>query len=145
MATLTLEYVQLVHNYETSSLTVKSGETVSDRRGKYLRVDATTGKAMLGNATTATEVGTLRGVALSTQTHVGDSVTLLRHGLMDWGDALDDMDFGDPIYLSDTDGTFADAAGTVTTAICGYVWPVFEHDGTVKKLAYINTLDVLGA
>lgn len=138
MALLTLEYVQLVANFEPTSLTVKGGETISDRRGKYLRVDGTTGKAMLGNATSAGEVGGLRGIALSDQKYVGDSVTLLRHGLMDFGDALDGMDYGATIYVSDTDGTLADAAGTVTTATAGKVWPVFEHDGTVKKLAYID-------
>lgn len=143
MALITLEYFQVVAEYP-GSVTVKSGEDVSDRRGKYMRVDTSTGKAVLGNASSAGEVGTLRGIALSTQKHVGDSVTLLRHGLCDFGDGLDGMDYGEEIRLSDTDGTFADAAGTVTTAVVGYVWPVFEHDGTVKKLAYINTLDVLG-
>lgn len=144
MTALTLEYCEITENW--NEITLKSGEDVSsDRRGKYMRVDATSGKAVLGNATSATEVGTLRGVAMKSQAHLGDSVSLLRHGLMDWGDALDAMDYGDPIYLSDTDGTFADAAGTVTTAIVGYVWPLWEHDGTVKKLAYINTMDVLGA
>lgn len=143
MAALTLEYCEIVENWNEISL--KGGETVASRRGKYMRVDATTGKAMLGNATSATEVGTLRGVAMSTQKYVGDPVSLLRHGLMDWGNALDGMDYGEAIYLSDTDGTFADAAGTVTSAIVGYVWPVPQHDGTVKKLAYINTLTVIGA
>lgn len=138
MALLTLEYFQIVQDYEPTTLTVKSGESISDRRGKYLRVDGTTGKAMLGNATSAGEVGGLRGVALSDQKYVGDSVTLFRYGLLDWGDALDGMDFGALIYVSDTDGTFGDAAGTVTTATAGRVFPVFEHDGTVKRLALID-------
>lgn len=137
MALLTIEYFEVVQIDD--QITVKSGEDVSSRRSKYMRVDSTTGKAVLGNATAAAEVGTLRGVALSTQQHVGDSVTLLRRGLLDWGNALDGMDYGEAIKLSDTDGTFADAAGTVDTTV-GYVYPVFEHDGTVKKLAYINLL-----
>lgn len=143
MATLTLEYFRVVENW--NSITLKGGETVSDRAGKYMRVDSSTGKAVLGNATSATEVGTLRGIALTDQKYVGDSVTLLRNGLVDMGNALDGMDYGEAIYLSDTDGIFADAAGTVTTAIVGYVWPVFEHDGTVKKLAMIDTTTVIGA
>lgn len=144
MALLTLEYFEVVEQWD-GNITVKSGESIADRRGTYLRVDPTTAKAMLGNAQTADEVGTLRGIALSNQKHVGDSVTLLRHGLCDWGDALDGMDVGAPIFVSNTDGTLADAAGTVTTAIVGYVWPVWEHDRVVKKLAYINTLTVIGA
>lgn len=139
MSAITIEYVEIVANFEPSSLTVKSGETISDRRGKYLRVDATTGKAMLGNATSAGEVGGLHGIALADQKYVGDSVTLLRHGLLDWGNALDAMDYGAAIYLSDTDGSF-DTANGVVTKIVGYVWPVFEADGTAKKLAYINLL-----
>lgn len=143
MATLTLEYFRVVENW--NSITLKGGETVSDRAGKYMRVDSSTGKAVLGNATSATEVGTLRGIALTDEKYLGDSVTLLRNGLVDMGNALDGMDYGEAIYLSDTDGIFADAAGTVTTAIVGYVWPVFEHDGTVKKLAMIDTTTVIGA
>lgn len=144
MALLTFEYFQVVEEWE-GSIPVKCGENIPDRRGTYLRIDPTTAKAMLGNAQTADEVGTLRGIALTNQKNVGDSVTLLRHGLIDVGDALDDMDVGDPIFLSNTDGTLADAAGTITTAIVGYVWPVWEHDRVVKKLAYINTLTVIGA
>ncbi len=143
MALITLEYFKVEENW--NEITVKSGETIASRAGKYLRVDATTGKAMLGNATTADEVGTLRGIALTSERYVGDSVSLLRNGLCDFGDGLDGMDFGDPIFVSDTDGTFADAAGTVTTAIVGYVWPVFEADGTVKKLAMIDCTTVIGA
>lgn len=143
MTALTLEYFYVVENWD--QITVKSGETISDRKGKYLRVDGTTAKAMLGNATSSGEVGTLRGLALTDQRYVGDSVTLLRNGLVDFGNALDAMDYGALIYVSDTDGTLADAAGTVTSAIVGYVWPVFEHDGTVKKLAMIDTTTVIGA
>lgn len=143
MALLTLEYLRVVENW--NSITLKGGETVTDRAGKYMRVDSSTGKAVLGNASSATEVGTLRGIALTDEKYLGDSVTLLRNGLVDMGNALDGMDYGEAIYLSDTDGTFADAAGTVTTAIVGYVWPVFEHDGTVKKLAMIDTTTVIGA
>lgn len=143
MALITIEYFHPVHIWD--SIPVKSGEDVSNRRGKYMRVDGTTGKAVLGNATSAGEVGSLRGIAVSDQKYVGDSVSLVRHGLFDWGDALDGMDYGEPIRLSDTDGIFADAAGTVTTAIVGYVQPVFEHDGTVRKLALIDTRTVIGA
>lgn len=138
MSLLTIEYFQIVVNREESPLTVKGGESVTSRKGKFLRVDSTTGKAVLGNASSTTEYANVHGIAMSDQKYLGDSVTLFRDGLLDWGDALDSMDYGAPIYVSDTDGTFADSAGTVTTAIAGYVVPVFEHDGTVKKLADIK-------
>lgn len=143
MTAITLEYFKVVEKWD--EITVKSGETVSSRAGKYLRVDGTSGKAMLGNATSATEVGTLRGIAETNERYLGDSVTLLRYGLVDFGNGLDAMDYGAPIYLSDTDGTLADSAGTTATAIVGYVWPVHEADGTVKKLAMIDCTTVIGA
>lgn len=143
MALITLEYFKVVEKWE--EITVKGGETVASRAGKYLRVDTTTAKAMLGNASSAAEVGTIRGVAETTEKYVGDSVTLLIAGLVDFGNGLAGMDYGEAIFLSDTDGTFADAAGTVTTAIVGHVWPVFEADGTVKKLAKIDCRTVIGA
>lgn len=137
MALLTLEFFQIVEDWG-GNLELKSGEDVpSNRRGKYMRADSTTGKAVLGNATSAGEVGKLKGIALSNQKQASDSVTLFRYGLLDWGNALDGMSYGADIFLSDTDGTFADAAGTVST-VAGKVWPVFEHDGTVKKLAMID-------
>ena len=139
MALLTLEYFKVVTNEEDSPLTFKGGETVSSRKGKFLRIDPTTGKAMLGNASSAAEYGNLHGIAMMDQKYVGDPVTLFRVGLVDFGNALAGMDYDDPIYVSDTDGTFADAAGTVTTAIAGYVCPVIEADGTtIKKLATID-------
>jgi hypothetical protein len=144
MAAITLEYFKVVEKWE--EITVKSGEDIASRAGKYLRVDASTGKAMLGNASSAGEVGTLRGIAETNQRYVGDSVTLLRRGLIDVGDGLDDLDYGEAVYLTDTDGVLGDVAsiGTVTTAIVGYVWPNFEADGTANKLLYINVTDVLG-
>jgi len=138
MALLTLEYCEIVTNEEQSPLTFKGGETVSDRRGKFMRLDPTTGKAMLGNASSTAEYGNLHGIAISDQKYLGDSVTFFRVGLLDWGNALDGMSYDDPIYLSDTDGTFADAAGTVTAAIAGYVVSSFTSDGTAHKLAAID-------
>ena len=138
MTALTLSRCDVVKHFDDDGpLTVKSGEDISNRRGKYLRVDATNGKAMLGNATSTGELGNLNGVAVSNQKHTGDSVTLLRHGLMDWGTALDAMDYGAPIYVSDTDGVFADSAGS-TSKVAGRVFPVFEDNGDVKKLALID-------
>lgn len=128
---------RVVSNFEPTSLTIKGGETISDRKGKFLRVDGTTGKAMLANASSAAEAGGLHGFALSNQRVVGDSVSLFRHGLLDWGDALDALDFGDSVYLADTDSAYADSAGTVTVEV-GKVWPVFESDGSIKRLLYVD-------
>lgn len=119
-------------------ITVKSGEALADRKGKYLRVDGTTGLAMFGNATTTGEVGVFKGLALTTQQFVGDSVTILMKGIVDVGDGVDGLAVGASVFVSDTDGELADTAGTVST-IAGRVYPVFSSgDGTFRKLLYIN-------
>src|SRR5689334_11462493 len=108
MGAITLGDFKIVKMDEHANITVKSGEDVSSgRRGKYMRLDGTTGKAVLGNATSSGEVGNVHGIALETQKYVGDTVTLARRVVLDFGDGLDSMGYGDPIYLSDTDGTFS--------------------------------------
>lgn len=89
--------------------------------GQYVRIDATTGKIALGNATTSTEVGRGGGIAIKTAA-AGGPLTVVRRGLVDVGNALNALSYGQVVYLSDTDGTFADSAGTVSTII-GYVHP----------------------
>ena len=45
---------------------------------------------------------------------------MVRQGLVDVGDAMSSMNYGALVYLSDTDGTLADATGT-TTKVVGQV------------------------
>lgn len=87
--------------------------------GQYARI-ATTGNFELGNATSAGEVGTVKGIALN-GVAISETTTLLKRGIVSLGSsALSGLAYGDAVYLSDTDGTLADAAGTVST-IVGYV------------------------
>lgn len=133
-ANIVLADFKVVKNWQ--EMKVKSGEDVStDRQGKYMRIDATTGKAMLGNASSSGEVANLRGIAMSNQAYVGDPVTLLRYGVIDVGTIteLTALDFGAPVYLSDTDGLFRDAAGTVSTVI-GRVWPLWDGDAVKRGI-----------
>lgn len=93
---------------------------------------ATDGTVTPANATTTTE-NKFAGVATNKSTRIGQAVTVVRDGLLDVGDALDAMAFGDPIYLSDTDGVFATTAGT-TSVVAGTVVPAHGNGPTADKL-----------
>lgn len=98
--------------------------------GQYGRVDASSGKATGGNATNAGEVG-YGGVVYNKQ---GDGlVSITRNAILDVGEALASLNFGAAVYLSDTDKTLADGAGTVSTII-GYVVPGFGATTADKLL-----------
>lgn len=138
MAKLTFDYFEVMEKWETVQ-TISGEDIATGRRGKYMRVDATTGKAVYGNGSSATEVGVLRGLALSNQKHEGDAVTLLRYGLVDIGNELDSLDFGAAVYVDDDDGALGSASGdSAETAIAGYVWPVALADGTILKKLLVD-------
>jgi predicted RecA/RadA family phage recombinase len=77
--------------------------------GAPVRIDPTTGKFRNGNGTDMTE-GPVYGIALRSVA-AGEAVTALNSGVLD-GFALSGMNYNAPVYLSDTDGRIADAAGT---------------------------------
>ena len=77
--------------------------------GSYIRLDPSTGQWVKGNATTATEIGD-GYFAGKSALNIGDAVTAYkRPALFDVGSALAGLNFGDKIYVSGTDGKFADA------------------------------------
>ena len=90
--------------------------------GQRCRFDATTGQIALGNGTNATEAKA-GGIAVHAAA-IGETVTIINQGLVDVGEALAALNFGALVYVSDTDGTFADTAGTVSVA-AGMVIPVW--------------------
>jgi hypothetical protein len=137
MAKLTLDYFEVMEIWET--VQTVSGEAITDRRGRYCRVDATTGKAMLGNGSSAGEVGVLRGLAMTNQKYSGDPVTLLRYGLVDVGDELDSLDYGASVYIDDDDGALGGAsADSTTTSVAGFVYPVAQDNGTILKKLLVD-------
>lgn len=137
MTAVTPTDFRVVVQREESPITVPSGESISSRKGKYCRVDGTTGKAMLGNASSSGEVGGIHGFAMTNQRFVGDAVTLFRDGISDWGSGLDSLAVGASVYLADLDSTFADSAGSQTLVV-GKVIAVLESDGSVKKMLDSN-------
>lgn len=137
MALLTITTCRVVRQYRYDDVVV--GEALPE--GDYARMNTTTGKLELGNATTATEVGVIGGLVTDDTYAVGATAHIVYEGLLDVGDALTSLTFGDTVYLSDTDGQLGDAAGTVTTAIVGTVVPAygaFTSSTTADKLLYFT-------
>lgn len=137
MTTVTPTDFRIVEDRTTSPVTVPSGESISSRKGKFCRVDPTTSKAMLANASSAAEAGGIHGFAMSNQRFVGDAVSLFRKGLVDLGSGLDALDSGSIVYLGDTDNLLQTTAGTVSISV-GKVYPITESDGSVKKLLDVD-------
>lgn len=87
--------------------------------GAPVRIDTTAGTFTNSNGTTAPEA---RVFGIATRTVVaGEALTVLRNGILDGYD-LSGMNYDAVVYVSDTDGRLADAAGTVSAAI-GRVTP----------------------
>ena len=84
--------------------------------GQWFRINPTTGKATLANATVAGEAGPTVWLCIDGARHAGMGVTGLRGGLVD-GYNLDALTYQQQVFLSNTDGAAADAAGTVSTPI----------------------------
>lgn len=104
--------------------------------GQRCRFDATTGRIALGNGTTAAEVAP-GGMAVHAAA-IGEALTIINQGIVDVGAALDALNYGDPIYVSDTDGTLSTAVGDSTVdVIVGRVIPGWDAT-TAQKLLWLN-------
>jgi len=100
--------------------------------GEMVRLATGSGKITPGNATAAAEARVM-GMAIKTADFANDSITVVKRGIIDVGDALDAMDYDDAVYLSNTDGTLGTAAATVST-IVGRVVPVWGSSTADKAL-----------
>lgn len=109
---VTANKVEIVESLE--QMTLPTDEVVSP--GQAARIAAATGKFTKGNGTVAGEAG-IYGIATGGVANVaGQPVTAIKKGVLDGYD-LSGLDYGDPVYLSDTDGALADAAGTVSVVV----------------------------
>lgn len=104
--------------------------------GQYVRFNTTTGAIELGNGTTAGEARS-GGIAIKAALQAGDTITAVRKGWLDVGNALSALTYDDDVFLSDTDGTLADAAGTVSK-IVGTVVPGYAVITTYDKLLRVD-------
>jgi hypothetical protein len=113
IAVATAGKIEVVQSHK--QLTCPAAEAIV--AGAPVRID-TAGKFTNANGTTTTE-NRIWGIALRSVA-AGEALTALRNGILDgftFSQAYDAI-----IYLSDTDGRLADAAGTVST-IVGRVIP----------------------
>lgn len=104
--------------------------------GQSVIRDATTGRWILADASAA---GTANAYGMAVKTvPAGMAVTAVRRGVIE-GFNLDDQDYDEQIFLSDTAGGIADASGTVS-AVVGRVMPVHSHlvGGVPDKLLHID-------
>lgn len=131
IALVTANKVEIVESIE--QMTLPTDEAVT--AGQAVRLSTTTGKFTKAKGTDAAEAR-IYGVATKTVA-AGEPLTAIRKGVMD-GFALSGLDYDAPVYLSDTDGTLADAAGTVSVEI-GRVIP---GTGTTLGTAFDKILFV---
>lgn len=103
--------------------------------GQMVRLDTATGKAALSNGTTAAEAR-VRGIAINGASVAGITVTVVKRGVVDLGDALGDLDFDAAVYLDNTDGALGTAAGSVSTVV-GRVVPAWGYT-TADKLLHVD-------
>lgn len=110
--------------------TQKAAEDITCGAG--CRFDAN-GKAIQGNAANATNAD-IAGLSVRSQ-KTGEGVVLIRKGIVAGYD-LSGLAFWAKVYLSDTTGKLADAAGTVSKVV-GHVVPV---PGTLPGSAPMKAL-----
>lgn len=114
-------------------VTLPADEAVTE--GQLVRLNTTTGKLTKGNGSSAGEAAII-GVAFTPANVANVTISAVRKGVVDLGDALDGLAIGASVYASDTDGTMADAAGTVSKVI-GVVVPAFGAT-TADKLLRVD-------
>ena len=111
IALATAARVEVVESIE--QMTIPAAEDITP--GQPVRLDTSSGKFTSANGTTAAEA---RVYGIAVGTHVikaGMPVTAVAKGVLDGFTFTQAWDA--PIYLSDTDATLADAAGTVSTIV----------------------------
>jgi hypothetical protein len=88
--------------------------------GEPVRLDTTTGKYTPANGTAAGEARVV-GIAVNTAYVANETISVMRKGILDIGDAMDALAYDLPIYMSDTDGTLADDASSTVDVVVGRV------------------------
>lgn len=94
---------------------------------------AASGKVGLADSNGAPPLNRPKGVAIKTANAAGITVTFVRKGILDLGDALDGLNFDDPVYLSQTAGSMFDT-DPGETIIVGRVVPGWGYTSADKLL-----------
>lgn len=127
---LVADKVREVNPESAEVMPVIAGASVT--RGLAAYMIAASGKFGIADANAA-GLQQFRGVFLGPAAD-GQGVKLLKKGKCAGFD-VSAMNYGDPVYLSDTAGGFDTAAGTMTV-ICGRVVPMSDNDRT--KVIYFE-------
>lgn len=132
MASITISDVTNIKLVSGETNTIFSGEAIG--KGAAARFDDTSGKLMLANATTADEAQ-VEGITLNKVSTPNEAVTIAKSGaLVDFDGLLDNADFGDNIFLSNTDGVLDDAAAGTVSTVVGTVFPLTRFGATARKV-----------
>jgi hypothetical protein len=129
--TVTAAKVSVIKPEDAEIVSVVLAETVT--AGQVLFFDSN-GKGQLADANVAGEQQA-RCIALEGG-GANQVVSCLKQGYVE-GFTLTDQSFDDPIFLSDTVGALADAAGTLTVPV-GLVAPMAKDAKTISKLLYLR-------
>lgn len=81
--------------------------------GEVVRINTTTGQYTPANGTVAGEARPV-GIAVTTANYANDTISVMKQGVLDVGDALDGLAYDLALYNSDTDGLIGSAAGDST-------------------------------
>ena len=122
LALVTADRIRVAEGFPTVQRTLPAAEAI-DAGAPVRIVPSSTGAGQFtnSNGTTAAEAA-VWGIALSSVA-ANEPVTAVRMGLLDGYD-LDALDYWDPVYISDTDGTLTDDAADATVdVIVGRVEP----------------------
>lgn len=107
-----------------------AAETITQGQPVYIN---TSGKAGVADANGASPINRFRGIALH-KAYAGQAVSILVKGAV-YGFTLSGLAYDAPVYVSDTVGTYDDAAGT-TSLVVGKVMPLADKD--ITKVLYVT-------
>lgn len=101
--------------------------------GEAVYLVAASGKVALADENVSAPVNEPEGISLTTVANANETVTILRKGIVDLGDAMDAMDFGTIVYLSQTAGKL-EASDPANGVVVGEVVPGFGATTADKLL-----------
>lgn len=130
MADLTIVSSKIAPVQVIEQMTGPAGAALAP--GDVVRLDTTTGKFVKAQGTAAPNAAAV-GVVLTTAKAANQTVTVLRQGLLNVGDALTAAAFQASIYIGDTAGVLSDTAGT-STKVVGTVVPAWGAAAVDKLL-----------
>lgn len=132
MADLTITAADVAPVSVIEQSTGPANEVVDAGEAVYML--AASGKYALADEDGTWPTKRVKGISITSAVANG-TITVVQKGIVDLGDALDGMDYGDPVFLSDTPGKLADAdpgAGVIV----GQVVPGWAATTADKLLSF---------